>query len=335
MTRALLVRAAILTMAMMPQAAASQTATVSGVVVQSAGGAPINGATVRLTGLPLATTNADGRFTISGIALGRYTATAQAVGYRVNAFAFTVAGDTTLRIALDRVAVRLDTVVVRAGDLTIDGHVRDATTHTRLLDARVTLFPGDRTIGAMSGGFRITEVPRGEVTIVVDGFQHLPREITFTASKDTSLTIDLDIDSVALRMTAVQLKRLEQRSNAVMMVHQALTGDDLRTSGSMSVYEYFKRRVAPMKPPPLDSTADDECIFYDDVRIAPDQLVGIPMETVERIEIYGAQRDMIRVYTTEYVSSLMAERQIPRIVLMPRSPHRSGNRTNRPHAICS
>ena len=326
---------AAFTLTMVAKVSAGQTATVTGVVVQAGGGAPINNATVRLAGLTPATTNADGRFTIGNVSPGRYTLATQAVGFRVNVFALTITGDTTLHIALDRVPVQLDTVVVRAGDLTIEGQVRDATTQTRLLDAQVTLFPGDRTAGAMSGGFRLAEVPRGEITLVVDGFQHLPKEITFVASTDTSLVIDLDVDSVSLRMTALQVKRLEQRSNAVMLAHQSISGDDMRASGVMSVYEYISRRLAPAAPPPIDSSVDDVCIFYDDAKVAPRVLAGIPMETVERIEIFGSAGDMIRVYTTKYVSSLAGERQIPRIALVTAGTSRPiARRPTRRRAIC-
>lgn len=298
-----------------PAALGAQAITVSGVVVRADRSTPIARATVQLSGVTPATTTPDGRFTIREVPPGRYSVTAQAIGYRVSTFAATVTADTTLEIALEPIPTSLDTVRVRAGTVSIEGRVRDASTETRLLRAQVTIHPGGRTIGAMSGSFTIRDAPRGDVTLVATALHHLPQQVTFFATNDTSLTIDLEIDSVALRMTDVQVARLATRAQAVPYAQQTIGREEVQRSGAMTVATLLQRRLPNSirdRPP----YKDRPCVFYDDSPVPFDVMVGVPMETVERIEIFGSRGEMIRVYSTPYVASLMRERMLPRILYM-------------------
>lgn len=303
--------------------APGQSVTVEGVIRQRGISTSIAGATVDVSGVGSTTTDANGRFRVRDVPAGQHTVVARAIGFQVMILRVMIAVDTTLQIELDRLPVQLDTTRILGGAITISGGIRDSATHSRLLQAAVTVYPSGETVGALSGTFRIGGVPPGEITLVIEGFHHRPRTLTFFATKDTSLTIDLPIDSIARRMTAQQVKRLAVRANAIPISQQALTHDDMTLSGARSVYELIQRRfsrgVLPVNP---TKPASETCIFYDDRRVEAAVLLDLPMEAIERIEIYGSRAEMIRVYSTQYVASLMRERLLPRVLYM-----KSGLRT--------
>ena len=93
------------------------TGTITGHVTDGALKTPLSDVTVRVEGTALRTTaNADGKYTITGVAPGTYHVTARRVGYQALTKEITIAGDqaTTLDFALIAAPTRLDEVVTTA-----------------------------------------------------------------------------------------------------------------------------------------------------------------------------------------------------------------------------
>jgi len=87
--------------------------TVSGTVTNSETGDAISGATVTLSpGSKKATTNAEGKYTISSLTAGTYTAEASGIGYTKGTETISVTGDMTVNFALVPGSVKTDEIIV-------------------------------------------------------------------------------------------------------------------------------------------------------------------------------------------------------------------------------
>ena len=135
----------------------------------------------------------------------------------------------------------LDTVVVRARNVRISGTVVDSATGSNLLQAQATLYPGGATIGASTGAFTFPDAPAGEVTLVVEALEHLPVRITFNATRDTSLTIALEIDPVGMRMIQLQVARLTERTRPTTLSLTALGRKEIEREGVASIGQLVTR----------------------------------------------------------------------------------------------
>jgi hypothetical protein len=285
----------------------AQQITISGVVVERSESVPVAGATVRVLGFGPYSTDLNGRFQIRHLAPGPYTVSVEAIGYRSFSLEIVVRADTTLQLELERDPVVLDSLIVRSETVTIKGSIRDAATGLKLLHGQVTINPGARTVGSLSGNFTLEKVPRGSaITIFVEAIEYLPARIDLVAESDTTVNVPLKIDSVALRLIAQQVERIERRSQAVPYSIDVLNRDDIRRAGVLSIGELVKRRlpigVIPERPP-----YPDICVIFDEARVRFERLLGTPPELIERIEIFGYDAKMIRVYTKTYVARLIGE----------------------------
>jgi hypothetical protein len=329
--------AAALLLVTLAGVARGQTIQVSGTVVDERQ-APISGATVRLTGDRSATTGANGRFEFSDAIAGRYLITATAIGHQLQTIDISIQRDTSLTIMLPRRSVTLDTVVVRPRSVRIKGTAVDSASGDFLLQAQATLYPGGRFVGAVSGVFVFDSVPPGPTTLVIEAYEHLPAQVELDLVHDTVFRVRMGVDSVALRMTAMQVRRLEQRSHGIAMPTTSLNRDALQREGASNLYELLMRRIYAdqyamrqtfVNPP------DSACYFVDESKVALQTLEGMQPELVERIEIYrsaGAPAPslgrrsagtrnfgtvkMVRIYTKRYVSTLPRQDVLPRIVYM-------------------
>ena len=312
-------RIALATFLLAPALAGAQLVRVNGTVVD-ARLRPIRGATLRLTGADSAvTTGVDGAFLFEGIFPNGMILTVSAPGYSFRSIPLSP-GNTTLTITMEGGITQLDPMIVRPKRFRIKGQVVDARTGDALLFARVSLFPENRVVDASNvGDFKFDTVSAGPVTIVAEAMEHLPVQLQFNASTDTSLKIRMPTDSVALRMIAQQVVRLRKRSQAVP--HAVKYADrrmiQLEARGNISEM-VDKLLVRPVNPARWmrDQSADDGCVFYDDKKIAPAQLLGIYPELIERVEIY-ARGGMIRVYSKRYVMSLMGQEQLRKVLYLP------------------
>src|SRR5689334_16919576 len=191
-----------------------------------------------------------------------------------------------------------------------------------MLFARVTLYPKGVAVDASDvGDFRFDSI-MGRVTIVAEAMEHLPVQLQVNPSRDTSVKIRMPTDSVAIRMIAQQVTRLQKRSLAVPHNLKTADRDRIRIEARTSIAEMVdKLLIRPMNRRTLTAqSADDACVFYDDKKIPPGMLLGIYPELVERVEVY-ARGAMIRVYSKRYVMSLTGQDQLRKVLYLPIGIH--------------
>ena len=312
-------------MLLVAASAHAQLARVSGRVIEEGRGTPVGGVTVRISGETAQVTDSLGRFQFLDVVPGRYIITAASIGFRFRTIELSVAGDTTLAIAMTRRIVSLDTMVVRPRYVRIKGTAVDSVSGDALLQAQATLYPGGQFVGARTGVFVFDSVPPGPVTIIVEGLEHMPTKVELDVQRDTSFRVKMGIDSVALRMIAMQVKRLDARAQVLAMPRTTLNRDLIGREPTTTIGDLILRKtyedpagvhLVPSKMP------DESCFFLDDNKVAREVYETLAPELIERVEIYrspGAIRGsrMIRVYTKRYVATLPRQQTLPRVLYMP------------------
>lgn len=284
---------------------AQQPVSVSGIVTEAGQGTPIGDATVSLAGRD-ATTGRDGRFRIEAVTPGRYSLEVVGIGYRRSIIDLEIRNDTVIQIVLEPDPLALETLIARA--VTIRGTLRDAETGRMLEGGQVILQPGDHTTRVPRGDFRFDGVAAGRVTISARVIEYLPARIDLDAIADTTLRIDMEVDSVGLRLVARLVHRLAERAEELPLRVRALGRDDIRSSGAPTVAAVIRREL-----PLTMKELEERCVMYDDRRIDPNLLLGIPSDIIERVEIIGYGGAMIRVYSKRYVLSLMRRTTLPKM----------------------
>jgi hypothetical protein len=233
-------------------------------------------------------------------------------------------GDTTVQLRAVRNPTMLDTMVVHGRTVTVSGTLVDSVSGSVILHGQVRRYPGTGPVGASSGHFRLAGIPAGvPVLLSATGLEHLPKDIELAASKDTSIVIYLAIDSMALRMIAQQVARLDDRAAIVPIARDALDRTFIQRSGTMSIGDLVKRRlptgVIRERYPYVNR--EKTCIFFDDRQVEFQTLLGLVPEIVERVEIFGREGRMIRVYSRRYVADLQRTASLPRIEYSPYGLH--------------
>ncbi len=286
----------------------AQQVTLSGIVVESRRGATVAGATVRVGSRPPVVTDLDGAFHFAEVSGGPHTLTVEAYGYHSRTLSLNLRADTTVRVELEPDPLVLDRLVVQARYVTVRGTIRDGETTVRVLDGQVTVYPGGQTVGANTGRFTLERVPAGQpVTLVVEAIEYLPVRVNFVPEGDTTLNFHLEVDSVALRMIAMQVERLERRARGVPKSPTALNRDDLMRHVASDVLEVIRRAVPGNHLPSARQVwGRYGCYFLDGSSVPLDRLQSLLPEEVERVEIYARGR-AIRVYTRRYVHRMMGE----------------------------
>lgn len=297
----------------------AQAVSLYGVVVERSQLTPIRNAVIRLAGFSPATTDNQGRFRFDQVMPGQHALSIEAFGYLRRSLELPIRADTIIQFELDPDPFVLDTLLVSTGNITIKGIVRDGATELKLLrGAQVTIYPGSRTIGAMSGSFTLQDVPKNRpIGLLIEAIEYLPVRVEFLAERDTTLDVGMTVDSVAVRMIAQQAKRLETRSQSMPYSIDALDREAIHRSGVSSIGELIRRRlpsVIPEQPPYPDP--DEVCVIYDDMPSRLEDFIVAPPELFERIEIFGHRGKMIRVYSKRYVATLMRVRRLPSITYM-------------------
>jgi hypothetical protein len=319
---------------MLAAIAQAQTVRISGTIVDERQ-LPIQGATVRLTGDTATTTLSDGRFTFANVIPGRHVLTVSSMGFGFRSIDVTITRDTSLSIVMTRRTVTLDTVVVRPRSLRIKATAVDSASGDFLLQAQGILYPGSLSASAVSGVIVFDSVSPGSVTIVFEALEHLPARIELNVNRDTIFRVAMGVDSVALRMTALQVKRLEQRTHSISMPTTSLNRDAIKREEAATLHELLTRRAfedpqaarRTFEVPP-----DAGCYFVDDVKVSRGVFDGMLPELIERVEIFRSagppapklsgrtkgERNfgsvqMFRVYTKRYVATLPRQRNLPRI----------------------
>jgi hypothetical protein len=308
---------AVILMAL-PGALSAQVVRINGTVVNERL-EPIRGATLRLTGADSSlVTGPDGAFEFRGIFPNGMILTVSAPGYEFRSIPLSP-GNTTLTITMKSGITTLEKMVVRPKGVRVKGQVADEKTGDALLFARVTLYPDGRAVDASNvGNFRFDSI-QGPVTLVIEAMEHLPVQVVLNPSRDTTIKIRMPIDSVAIRMIAQQVVRLTKRSQAVPHTLKSADRRTIQIEARMSISEMVDKMLVRSVNTGRwmrDQSADDGCVFFDDKKIAPAQLVGIIPEIVERVEVY-ARGAMIRVYSKRYVMSLMGQDQLRKVIYLP------------------
>lgn len=301
-------------------ATASAQMRVSGRVLDERSGTPLSGAIVRLTGSDSTmTTGTSGTFTFASAIPGRFVLTVAAPSYEFKSVALEAYTDTIVTVVMRPRTTVLDPMVIRPRTIRVKGTVVDSLTGEPILFAQAGLFPEGRYDGVSNiGNFSFKDVPVGQTTLVFEAIEHVPIVVSFNATRDTVLHIKLPIDSVAVRMLATQSSRLAERARAVPYTTRAYNADLIAKERRSTVGELVDRMLlAPYDPRRRAAlTADDACVFYDDIKVAPAMLDGMAPETVQRVEIYqhGA---MIRVYSKRYVLGLLKEPLLRAVTYLP------------------
>jgi hypothetical protein len=303
----------------------SAQVTVTGTLVDRSTLGPIAGAIVRVSGSS-ALTDSLGRFRFNEVPVGAQIISARAIGFAPVSLRVDLRGDTTVQLRAVRNPTMLDTMVVHGRTVTVSGTLVDSISGSVILHGQVRLYPGAGPVGASSGHFRLAGIPAGvPVLLSATGLEHLPKDIELAASKDTSIVIYLAIDSVALRMIAQQVARLADRAAIVPISRDALDRTFIHRSGTMSIADLIKRRlptgVIRERYPYVDR--EKTCIFFDDRQVEFQMLLGLVPEIVERVEIFGREGRMIRVYSRRYVADLQRTASLPRIEYSPYGLHQA------------
>lgn len=271
----------------------------------------IGGASVYLSGRPVFITHADGNFRFSGVAPGTHTLTVEAMGYRTRQWSILVRADTTLVVEMEVDPIRLDSLLVEAGRITLKGRVVDGVTGRKIPEARVRAGPLHETFTSSGGSFRIKDLPRGYLTPVeVDAYRYLPARIALITERDTTLTIELEPDSLGIRLFAVKTEELERRTVTVPLSVVSINRTFLERMPSRSVYDVIKWRIGR-------STFSSQCLFIDEVKqFDTDVLDSYSGGEIERIEVFQRGR-MIRIYTQAFIAgNLGRSKAFPKIVFV-------------------
>jgi hypothetical protein len=294
-----------------PGATQAQQVTVTGLVVERTQSSWIGGATVQLSGASPFFTNLDGTFQFDRVTPGRHTLTVEAMGYQTRSMELDLRSDTILTIEMDPDPILLDSLLVRAGDITIKGEILDARTGAWILFAQVTVQPGLPTVDAYSGRFTVRRVPVGRaVTVLVEAVEYLPVRIALITETDTSLTVELEPDPVGIQLIAEQIQKLETRSNRTPYPKHVIDREDMALTPGWTIYDMIRTRLNAMGRGRQFSeryTGRMACLFIDEVNVGyPSFLKGLTAGEVDRVEIYK-RGNHIRVYTKRFLINMLQE----------------------------
>src|SRR5262249_14911085 len=112
------------------------------------------------------------------------------------------------------------------------------------------IFDADVTIAARAGSsnllgnFKFTRVPANvpaPLSVRAPGYE--PFAMTISADRDTTLRVELKIDSVGLRMLAAQVGRLETRSRGVNASLRQFNSDVLTYAKGQALDEFLKHNM--------------------------------------------------------------------------------------------
>lgn len=304
--RLMLLAAGVLAVSAIPRVAQAQQVTVSGLVIERSQSSWIGGAVVRLSGSPPYLTDLDGIFRFAAVAAGHHTLTVQAMGYYARSLELEIRSDTTLTIEMDPDPILLDSLLVRAGTVRIQGEIRDAHTGRQVLHAQVTVHPVFPAVGAISGSFTVPDVPAGRaVTILVEAVEYLPARIALITETDTILTVELEPDSVGIRLMQQRLERLEVRSNSMPYSKMVIDQEDMALTPGWNVYHMIRARLQGQGGLPFSERLDQDvewpCLIIDEAVVRyPAFLWGLTAAEVERVEIFD-KGSMVRVYTKRFL----------------------------------
>lgn len=287
-------------------AAAQESVTVRGRVVDAVSGSNLSGITVELEGrAPVITAN-DGTFRIVLVQPGRYTLSVIGLGYARQQQQVDIVSDTTLVIGLERAPVALDTLSILARTIQIRGRVKDKAIGRGLMDVDVYATPPDRHVTTDGGGgFRLERMPaNAPVTVHVRELGYLWPTVTVEAERDTTIEFELEPDPVAMAVIAEQKQKIEERAGEWRYPWDSVIDrEELLRSGNGSVRDVLDRIVGKAR------MARVRCVIINERESRAYLLPGIRADQVEYIDVlrFGSGRNslMIRIYTREFMAHLI------------------------------
>lgn len=226
-----------------------------------------------------------------------------------------IRSDTAVVITLSIDAILMDSLEARAETFTLLAEVRGADTRRGVPDAEVRV--GDNVMYTDGTGFfRMRRLPTHAPNIVeIRAMGYLPAAVELSASRDTTIRIDLEIDPVGQAMIARQLRRLDVAANAVPYPVRSLRRADMLAHAAPTVVEMLKYRGVNLKLV--------ECVVIDGrprMHGMEASLPGVGLvnaglalvahmmpEEVERIDIIN-RGAMLRVYTYGWVRHELPQR---------------------------
>ena len=295
-----------------PGAAQDLTHSVSGRVVQKGETTGIPGATVGLSGRFTRLSGSGGEFEFTRVPEGAYTLTVEAMGYRAVNVSLVLRSDTTLLVEMEIDPIQIDSLMVKAGTVTVRGTVLDGVTGRSIPEARIQTGIRSEVYSRWDGSFRLKELPRGfPVLVTVGAYRYLPHSQTLVAYQDTTLSVRLSPDSLAIRLFQRATGQLEIRARGVNLSQVQLSRDFIERRIHFTLTDLIRVKTG--------GRVSTSCLFIDEVR-QPffDVLDTYPASEIERIEVFG-RGIMIRVYTQDFVArNLTKVQDLPPVVyVMP------------------
>ncbi len=282
--------------------------------ITSSDGTPLGDVTVRVTRdsvTRIAYTDGNGRYRITGLFDGRWTLSAQRIGYTPFVTGIEVTLDGVERnIVLEPRPRTIDSVLVTARWTGVRGIVWDARSFTPLPDARVRIVGTDSAdVSDQDGRFAI-EMPRGKTVLVRierDGFLPVMRSAAIENGRYVELDVPLDTALRAPRDYS-EMKDLELRQRfagafSAMIPREELQQfdaptllDALRTSPSM------RRKGMDFMRPIVRF-----CLFVNGRAQPGYPLYALRVEDIEFVEVFPASAEHSK--TLERRSSECAPRR--------------------------
>jgi hypothetical protein len=281
--------------------AAQTTIRVDGRVVQS-DGAPIPGAVVELEGLRPTLSDGRGDFRFQDVQPGPRTIHIRAFGYESLSELVILQGDTTLTLTLQVAPFEFDSLRVDARRIPLEGEVRNGPADIPLIGVDVLTDQGGRAETDVGGRFRVEAWEGVPVRILVRAFGFLPLDTLVEAENDARLRLDLQEDSVVIRMLAVAEDRIMRRGRGrISLTLTPLRRDELLRWRGAPLDQVLQARF----PASLQRL---RCVVLDERALTPLAAEGVlgttPAWQVDRMEFLFRGR-MLRIYTRDFMRRML------------------------------
>lgn len=210
----------------------------------------------------------------------------------------------------------------------LTGKVVDAETGTPLLGAYVSIAGEDwGTLSDEEGLFKLSDVPLGDVSILVEhlGYTPLLRSVSIGLDEKVLTLFEIVPDPIILRGIEVVSDRLERRFEGVLTSARSFDRGALLASGAPDMLEFVRSRGSLYPVPCRGSSNGEDCAVIQGrtqrIKVIVDEMpfsMGLgylrllrPHE-VSRVEVLrGASQ--VRVYTESFMEA--AERGL--VVIRP------------------
>jgi len=297
----------------LPLPLTAQQIVVSGVVVDSAARAPVAGATVTFGSDSRGLTDGNGVFRAIAPRPGVFELRVEAVGYAPYARTLIIERDTNLVIVLPLRPVQIDTLQVQTRRVKVDGWIRERATGRSVINANIMAIGGRHEVTKRPGYFKFNDVHAHipfDVSILAFGFE--PVYLTVLPSADTTLHVELEVDTMIKRLLTAQEQRLEKRArDAVGRAYSIDRARLLKTPAGMSLREAVSE---VLQTAPFSYGRGTTCYVVDEEAVPNDYVDAFAPEEVHRVEVHTrGGMNMIRVYTRRFMSDLIvSNRKLPR-----------------------